>query len=209
MWLPNPLKTMENENENLDSTSEETTVETEHAEGEELDATALAEKNKELANANRQLFERAKKAEGFVKLDGKWVKAPKEEPTPEEKVVPQSKTGELDDNALDYLDLKGVSETEDIKIIEDIVKKTGMTVRQALKDEYVTAKLTANKNAREVANATPSGVKRGSGTSAVDVDSALAKFEQTGELPTDYELRSAVVNKMEAKGDSSRPPWKR
>ena len=204
-----PLKTMENENENLDSINEETTVETENAEGEELDATALNQKNKELANANRQLFERAKKAEGFVKLDGKWVKTPKTEPKPEEKVVPQAKTGELDDNALDYLDLKGISEAEDIKVIEDIAKKTGMTVRQALKDEYVIAKLDANKRARNVANATPSGVKRGSGSSAQDVDSAVAKFEQTGELPTDYELRSMVVNKMEARGDSSRPPWQR
>ena len=204
-----PLKTMENENENLDSINEETTVETENAEGEELDATALNQKNKELANANRQLFERAKKAEGFVKLDGKWVKTPKTEPKPEEKVVPQAKTGELDDNALDYLDLKGISEAEDIKVIEDIAKKTGMTVRQALKDEYVIAKLDANKRARNVANATPSGVKRGSGSSAQDVDSAVAKFEQTGELPMDYELRSMVVNKMEARGDSSRPPWQR
>ena len=200
---------MENENENLDSINEETTVETENAEGEELDATALNQKNKELANANRQLFERAKKAEGFVKLDGKWVKTPKTEPKPEEKVVPQAKTGELDDNALDYLDLKGISEAEDIKVIEDIAKKTGMTVRQALKDEYVIAKLDANKRARNVANATPSGVKRGSGSSAQDVDSAVAKFEQTGELPMDYELRSMVVNKMEARGDSSRPPWQR
>ena len=208
--VPKPLKTMENENENLDSPNEE--IDGQPAEivpAEDLDATALQEKNKELAQANRQLFERAKKAEGFVKLDGKWVKAVKAELKPEEKVVPQSKTGELDDNALDYLDLKGVTESEDIKIIEDIVKKTGMTVRQALKDDYVVAKLETNKKAREVANATPSATKRGSGSSAQDVDSAITKFELTGELPADYELRSAVVNKMEEKTNKSLPSWKR
>ena len=197
---------MEIENENLDSINEETTVETETA---ELDADALQEKNKELAQANRQLFERAKKAEGFVKLDGKWVKAEKAEPKPEEKVVPQSKTGELDDNALDYLDLKGVTESEDIKIIEDIVKKTGMTVRQVLKDDYVVARLETNKKAREVTNATPSTTKRGGGGSTQDVDSAITKFELTGELPADYALRSAIVNKIEARTSKSLPPWQR
>ena len=116
------------------------------------------------------------------------------------------KTGELDETQLDYLDLKGVSESEDVKIIEDIVKKTGMTVRQALKDDYVQAKLTANKSAREVKGATPSSTKRG-GNQTGDVASAIAKFEQTGELPEDFTLRTAVVNAKVNSTNTNKPTW--
>lgn len=114
--------------------------------------------------------------------------------------------GDLDETQLDYLDLKGIGESEDIKVIEDIVKKTGMTVRQALKDEYVQSKLNTNKQAREVRGATPSATKRG-GNQSNDIASAIAKFEQTGELPTDFTLRSAVVNATVSKSNSNKPSW--
>lgn len=116
------------------------------------------------------------------------------------------KAGELDETQLDYLDLKGISESEDVKVIEDIVKKTGMTVRQALKDEYVLAKLTSNKASRDVKSATPSATKRG-GNQSNDVASAIAKFEQTGELPDDFTLRSAVVDSMTSKSNPHKPSW--
>ena len=176
--------------------------ESENADNEELDANALKAKLDETTQANRQLFERAKKAEGFVRLDGKWVKAPKNE----DKSNTQDTAGDLDETQLDYLDLKGIGESEDIKVIEDIVKKTGMTVRQALKDEYVQSKLNTNKQAREVRGATPSATKRG-GNQSNDIASAIAKFEQTGELPTDFTLRSAVVNATVSKSNSNKPSW--
>lgn len=118
----------------------------------------------------------------------------------------KSKTGELDETQLDYLDLKGFTEADDIKIIERHVQRTGETVRQALKDEYVLSKLEANKAHREVKDATPSGTKRG-GNQSNDLASALAKFEQTGELPTDFTLRSAVVNAKVDKSNSNKPAW--
>lgn len=118
----------------------------------------------------------------------------------------QSKTGELDETQLDYLDVKGISEPEDIKVIESIVKKTGMTVRQALKDEYVLSKIEANKAQREVKDATPSSTKRG-GNQSNDLSSALARFEQTGELPTDYALKTAVINATVDKSNSNKPSW--
>lgn len=125
-----------------------------------------------------------------------------------EKTAP-SKTetkAELDETQLDYLDLKGITESEDITIIENIVKKTGMTVRQALKDDYVLSKLDANKADRDVKSATPSSTKRG-GSQTNDVASALAKFDQTGELPDDFTLRSEVINATVERNNTNKPSW--
>ena len=82
-----------------------------------------------------------------------------------------------------------------------------MKPREALKDEYVKAKLDANKAKREVKDATPSSTKRSSGSQGTDVSTALAKFKQTGELPKDFALRSAVVNKFADESNPNKPPW--
>lgn len=118
----------------------------------------------------------------------------------------KSSIGELDETQLDYLDLKGISESEDIKVIEDIVNKTGKTVREVLKDEYVISKLESNKQSRDVTKAIPSATKRG-GNQTTDIDTAIAKFEKTGELPDNFELRTKVVNSVVDKGGSNRPSW--
>ena len=179
---------------------------------EELDAVALKTKLDETTQANRQLFERAKKAEGFVKLDGKWVKAPKAEPEAKPKVetkpASETNTSELDETALDFLDLKGFTEDEDITLIENIVAKTGQTVRQVLKDEYVVSKLETNKVAREAKKGTPEGIKRG-GAQGDTFDTDMAKYESTGEYPDDFERRSKVVNKLEEKDSSKVPGYRK
>ncbi len=120
------------------------------------------------------------------------------------------KTGELDETQLDYLDLKGISESEDLKIIERHIKNTGETVRQALKDDYVVKKLEANKSQREVKEATPSSTKRSGSGGGNDLAIALAKYEQSGlkELPSDFALRSAVVNAMAHKMNPNKPSWR-
>ena len=144
---------MLNENENLDSQNEDTTVEAETAEGEVLDAAALKKERDDLAQTNRQLFERAKKAEGFVKMDGKWVKAPKPEEAVETAQKLKATTGELSETQLDYLDLKGVTEAEDIDVIQKVMQRTGQTVRQAFGDDYATPKPPVNKGKRAVQKA--------------------------------------------------------
>lgn len=126
--------------------------------------------------------------------------------TPKE--VPQKQTDELSETQLDYLDLKGISNQEDIDVIQKVMKRTGQTVRQALADDYVTSKLAANKAKRDVQEATPSNTKRAGGQVG-DVAAARAKFEATGELPADRELANAVVDSI-AKADNDRlPPWQR
>lgn len=190
-------------NVNADTSNSEGSDQT--AETTSQEETVSAAKYKELEDTNRQLFERAKKAEGFVKVDGKWVKAPREEAKNET----QAKTGELDETQLDYLDLKGVNEAEDIDVIQAVMKRTGQTVRQALKDEYVQAKLKGNSEKRAVANAMPSGTKRSGAGAGMGLEAAIAKYEQTGEYPSDFELRTQVVNAIVDKASSSVPSWRK
>jgi len=206
---------MSNENGNTDPQNGENLNKLLDIKVEELDETALREKlteiipkYKETHQSNKQLFERAKTAEGGLKeLKAKLAGLENPPVVSKPNVDPKAGTGELDETALDYLDLKGVSEAEDIKIIEDIVKKTGMTVRQALKDDYVQTKLTANKVKREVEDATPSAGKRGGGSQATDIASAVEKFERTGVLPDDFELKSKVINAAVAKSSTNKPSW--
>jgi hypothetical protein len=118
--------------------------------------------------------------------------------------------GELDETALDYLDLKGISDTDDIKVVQDVVKKTGMTVRQALKDDYVLNKLAANKQAREIADATPSNNRRGGQSGSNDLAVALAEYKASGltKLPDDFALRTQVINAMQAEANPNKPGWR-
>ena len=121
-------------------------------------------------------------------------------------IANKTKTNDLDETQLDYLDLKGISEEDDIKILSRHVQRTGETIRQALKDEYVISKLAANTQAREVKGATPMATKRG-GNQVNDIASAVARFDQTGELPSDFKLRSEVVNAISDKGHAKKPSW--
>src|SRR3990167_2550898 len=130
-----------------------------------------------------------------------------EKPKPVEKTT-VSKTGELDETQLDYLDLKGVTDEDEIAVIQKVMKNTGQTVRQVLKDDYVQSKLTALRKEREVKDATPSGTRRAGGQASNDVDYWVAKAEQ-GELPKDPELKRKVLQKLDSKKDLSIPPWRR
>ncbi len=127
------------------------------------------------------------------------AKKPQETPS-------QPKTGELDETQLDYLDLKGITEDEDISIIKKAMKTGELTLRQALKDEYVVEKLKANKDNRDNKAATPTSTKRGAAQES-SLDGAVAKYERTGELPSDFDLRKKVVNAMYQKNNRNKPAW--
>lgn len=119
-----------------------------------------------------------------------------------------SKQGELSETQLDYLDLKGVTDSDDIDVVQKVMQRTGQTVRQALADDYVVQKLAANKAKRDVQDATPSNTKRAGGQVG-DVASAVAKFKETGTLPDDRTLADAVVDAIAKSGNDRLPPWQR
>lgn len=123
-----------------------------------------------------------------------------------EKIVEKQK-GELDETQLDYLDLKGISDEDDIDLIHQVMQKTGQTVRQVLKDDYVQERLAKNKAQREVKDAMPSSKGRNGNSQNTDLALAIAKFESTKELPADFELASKVVDAMQNKSNSNKPSW--
>lgn len=132
----------------------------------------------------------------------------KEEPEVKTKVEAkkESKTDGLDETQLDYLDLKGISDQDDIDLIEKIMNRTGQSLREVLKDDYVTSKLEANKKDREVKEATPSGTKR-SGNQTSDASAVIARFEATGQMPDDFASREIVVDFLVKKDRSNAPSW--
>jgi hypothetical protein len=188
-----------------DQTNENEQVEI--IEDEEVEETPAqsTEDVSELKSRLQRLEEKAITQRERTRLLKQELEKAKKASAPKE--APVQKTGELDETQLDYLDLKGISEQEDIAIIESIVKKTGVTVRQALKDEYVVAKLEANKANRELKAATPSSTKRSSGGQSNDFQAALAKYEATGEYPADFALRSAVVDHLVSRNSPNKPAW--
>lgn len=117
--------------------------------------------------------------------------------------------GELDDTQLGYLELRGITEEEDISIIRTVMNKTGQTLRQTLKDDYVVQKLKDARMEREVKAATPANApKRVGQTSTNDVDYWLYRNERTGELPKDFETRAKVIEAKERKFGVNQPSWR-
>lgn len=201
---------MENENGNENPPNDEPTAVAETAETEVVDVAALGDKVKDLEEKNKQLFARAKQAEGFTFNEDsrRWEK--KEKPTKETLVeaTPEAKTGELSETQLDYLDLKGITDEDEIKVIQSVMKKTGLTVRQALGDEYVVSKLNELKAKKANQNATPSS-KRASQAQSDRLDLAIAEYERTQKLPDNFDLRVKVIDAMAAKHSTSTPPWRK
>jgi hypothetical protein len=185
-------------------------MDTETTEGEVIDTTndtgeGSYESEIETISIPKSEWEKTNQTLGSLKREIKDLKKPKDESRETPKSNQQT-TGQLDETALDYLDLKGVSDPDEISIIEKVIAKTGQTVREALKDDYVQSKLDSIRQEKAVKNATPSSTKRG-GNQQGDIASALAKFEQTGELPDDFTLRTAVVNAKVESSNTNKPAW--
>ena len=120
----------------------------------------------------------------------------------------EPKKCELEETVLYCLDLKGFTEDEDIELIERIPGKTGQTVRQTLKDDYVVSQLKTLKTAREAKKGTPETTKRG-GATGDSLETDIAKYESTGEYPDDFERRSKVVNALEERESSKVPGYRK
>lgn len=209
-----PLQNMTNENENDNSSNNENLNELLDINVEELDETALREKlteiipkYKETHQSNKQLFERAKSAEGGLKELREKLKTiePAKEP---EKVAPQAKTGELDAIESLLLEVKGIQHPDDVAHYEKWKSDTGRDGRQILNNAIFQKELAELKQKRELQDATPSGTRRG-GVPVEGFDAALAKFQATGELPKDFALKSKVIDAATNIGNTSLPPWKR
>jgi len=121
-----------------------------------------------------------------------------QKPTVSEEVAhDSSKPNDLDYGEKAYLrsalDLKGADE---LQLAKEFKGKYGMSVEEMESDSLFMSKLSGLREARESTAAIPKGTKRAGQTGVTDVDIAVAKYRDSGELPQDFKTRTAVVNKM-------------
>src|SRR3990167_11012270 len=165
------------------------------------DVDALKEKFEKVSEQNRQLFSRAKKAEGFELKDGKWVKLKVEKPKEEPKVdidpsKEPSKPSELDYGQMALLRQEGIKGAGETALFKEIMTETGKGVLDVLDSNYFKSRLTDFREAQESKDAIPKGKNRSGQQGTTDLDVAYAKFKDTGEMPQDFKTRVAVKNKM-------------
>lgn len=179
------------DNEELDSINEleEETDSEETDKKEDSDEDSKSKKSdseeetddvEKLKEQNKRLFERAKKAEGFVKdEDGSWIK--KEKP----KSKPQSKEDKGDLTAKDAILLmrEGVDHDEDIDEVARFAKFQKIGIGDALKSKTIKAILAERKEERKTADATHTGPAKKGSSKATDED--IIKNAEQGKFPED------------------------
>jgi hypothetical protein len=151
-----------------------------------------------LAENNKQLFARAKKAEGFEQdSEGKWVKVEKPQP-------PEAKPEEKKPNEPDYLDKidkltlksEGISHPDDQKIVLAEAKRLNLSVEEIVGMEHIKAKLKTASEQREAEAGMPDGKGKPSGTNKSSVEYWVDKKNPDGtyKTPDDPELATKVID---------------
>lgn len=182
---------MVNENESLNSLKEEKTTLDEELKtlDSEVDATRITEINERLDplkdeiltasdEVNKQLFARAKKAEGFVLEDGKWVKKPQADPDPKPDLEPKKELSFEDTYSL----IEAKVPRQDIQEVQDYASLKGISVEEALKTGIIKTLLKENQEERKIAEATNVSTSRRQ-TSKDSPDEILEKAQAGKELP--------------------------
>ena len=171
---------------------------------EEVEATEEVEEVIEDSDDPAVLKARIKKLEEKARAQRERTKIVKQQLKKTE-----DKKGELDNADFALLAVKGYENEEDIEFIQDKMQKWNKSLREILRDQDVIDKLKGMKIERDVKSAMPSATKRSSAGQLDNLDYWITKHEQTGELPDNFELRSAVINAKMNKSNPTLPPWRR
>jgi hypothetical protein len=171
----------------VQSSTEETTEtteaqETETTEERESSGAEGAEETKDYRKIAEDQRKRAEKAEAELK---------KLKPKPAQEAL----SG--DHQRLDRIELNslGIQNRDDQDLVIGAAKRMGVSLTEAAADEYVSAKLERQREARKTKDATPAP-GRGTGSSTANVTKLAEKALQTGELPTDPALKAKVKAEM-------------
>lgn len=163
------------------------------------------ESHQRTSESNKQLYSRAKKAEGFELKEGKWVKPevkPKETYKPEKE--PSKPSDDLDYGEKAYLrSAIGLKGADELQLAKEWKAKYQSTAEEMESDEVFLARLDKLRKARASDEATPKG-GRSASPKGDEFASAMAKYMDTGELPEDRELREKVVEARIAKESSNK-----
>ena len=187
-------------NENLDSLNGENDEVVTLDENDDIDAlrekfTKLSDSHKKASEANKKLYARAKKGEGFEMKDGKWTKAEKpfEKPTSPQEPSKLSEF-EIDYGKKAYLKAFGIQGADELELVKSEINRSGLELDELVSNEYFMGKIKTLRDAKESANAIPKGKNRSGQTGITDVDVAVAKYNESGELPQDFTTRNKVID---------------
>jgi len=89
------------------------------------------------------------------------------------------------------LEAKGIEDEQDVSFIKKYAKATGMTVSQALKDDFVKDKLAFNEKTRKSEEAL--GRPKGKTSQKQTIDGLLKSYLKDGKLPADKRLAEKVI----------------
>lgn len=134
-------------------------------------------------------------------VDQKQESAPKDAPKEQKS---SDKSGELDFGQKAYLKSYGISGSDELALVRQFQTR-GFELDSIVEDDVFTAKLDNLRQAKQTAAATPKGTKRSGQTGTTEVDIAVAKYKESGELPKDFKLRNEVIDKAIAQKSSSAP----
>jgi len=114
----------------------------------------------------------------------------------EEKATPKAKVEASDDAILARLENRGVMETEDQAYVLRFAKAEGISPVEALQDQIVIDRISANKQARESVQAKPTSNNRTGNGQVNNLAKAVARFEKDGTVPTDTKLATQVLAQL-------------
>lgn len=154
----------------------------------------------ELDKSNKQLYSRAKKAEGFEQdKDGNWAKKPEPVKKVEKKPESKKQSDELDNTErIDKLTLKseGVEHSDDIKMVLDEAKRLKLPVEEIINMEHIKSKLKKAQDQREAEDGMPDGRGKSSSGTKDSVEHWVNKKDKDGNFltPDNLELANKVID---------------
>ena len=176
---------MANEIENADSPNGADEQELDNEDIDTDDPQALKEALEKTQGLNKQLFERAKKAEGFELKDGKWVKKPAPpKPEPPKPATPPSGFSKEDaerllDEKMNERDLRSLDLSDELKEeVRTLAKVKGISYLEASKAPYILhLKGEEEQKARATKAAIPPKAKGSTATRTFSKDTKASDFD--------------------------------
>lgn len=109
-----------------------------------------------------------------------------------------SKPGELDLGGIAYLNsMVGLKGKDEIALARQYINN-GKDILDLAENKFFNQDLQALREAKETSNAVVKGKNRSSQAGVNDVDFAIAKYKETGELPDDFATRNKVIDAITA-----------
>lgn len=183
--------------ENNEETTEEPTEESEEQSNEESSEESNEESEAEVEELRAEVAK-------LKRINDKLNKKQQEPQEPKEEPKESHKSGELDYGQKAYLKSYGVSGSDELALVKQFQAR-GFELDSIVEDDVFTAKLENLRQAKKTEAAIPKGKKRSGQTGTTELDMAVAKYNETGELPKNFKLRNKVIDKAISKKSNSAP----